>query len=357
MSTDTNFTKKRVRRQHSAKTGNPEQRANIFELIDPLPKAVGDFLPYSKYEDNIQYCANIIAYLKQIEPEKYAGLKFNTEHDDIYSLIYKLNYAVVGHGQDGMDFFPHIIYNNHNEPDRIFVTYKLPMNYDWKWWNVDVNDMYRIKNEKLRIGYAHMLKKISGISHNSVLDWPYFDQDDNMFQMIFEWWEQGAEESGDEEDGDNVLLLEVKDQIEEELVLLREHKIKFDRYVQKDIQLFYKCKPRDPWEKKFKKFLVKAFKLDFGQFMGFAPSESMDNVQTHYEDSVLVYFDSDSRVESEHMQFVMEAADNEGAAYPMGFYHIEKGEVVNRTPPEKIKGMFDFCNFISKLYSEHLNKL
>lgn len=349
MSKDNKKPRNNLQKRNYTNTNGPIQKKNIFQLIEPINKIreIVDIKP----QNPLVFAENIISFLQIHHPEELNKLQFS-ENDSAIDLVVALVKITI-------DLKYKIVYNDDNKEDQcIRILYNINFG-EWKWYLFDTVIIEKIPNEELKIGYAYFLKAFSAYCWHDATRSDYTNAEDTEYEMEFEML--GSDERAYDDDGqfDEGLAQELDEDLNKELYRLRILKEKFNIYAMAPYEQFTCYIPKNDFEKEFKEFLIQLIDLDYSVVGKFFPSENVyDDGGVSFEDSFLIYLDSEIKVgtEEEHFRSMNENANN-GVSEPMGWYSIENGIIEQKTTEQDAKDFFHVLHCLEKIYHKFLNKL
>lgn len=366
MSENSTRPKKPARSKRAQKRNHIGRRKNISQLVSPLPKSVGGPLPFPTKKSNLQYAENLLAAAMEFYPEQTKLLKFNPDFDTLNNLVSSLIEILTEENNPNFidDFRWKIIIGDDREINGHEMILATPIDFDWMFYNVDFTDIYKIKNQALRVGFAHLLKNIGGGSMYNVLEYQYEKAEDNLYQCVFEYYESAEfeeymmDEDADPEEFDNEPAHEKAWQhCEQRLIEFRKHKEVYKKYVSQDVEKFFKCRPRDQKEKELKEFIIEGLQIDFTVIRKFIDSTDGSNGDVSFSDAFIIMFDSADGFEEEWFRGIEDQANQVGVTYPCAYYGVNNGVVTLEITNEHVQEFYKITNYIPRIYEKHFKNL
>lgn len=338
-----------LQKRNSANANDPIQKKNIFQLIAPINKT-RQSVDIEK-QNPLLFAENLISFLQTYHPEELQKFKFS-ENDSVYDLIILLVEIII-------DLKYKIVFNDDNIEDAaIKILYDIHPG-EWKWYLFDTVIMDKMPSEELKIGYAYFLKHFGHSCWHDATRSDYTNSGDTEYEMEFEIME--SDERAYDEDGefDEGMAQEADEETNLELYRLRSLKEKYNIYATADYKKFTDYIPKNDFEKEFKAALIELTALDYLTISKFYPSENIyDDGGVSFEDSLLIYLDSDIEVGVEQQHFSdMNENTNNGVSEPMGWYSIENGIIEKKTSEQDVKDLFYIRHSLEEIYHKFLNEL
>lgn len=340
--------KDKLQKRNRTNTNDSLQKKNIFQLIKPINKQI-------KYVDiNTQdvflMAENLIAFLELQHPEELKKLKFNKEQDSIHSLIALLVLTITNLKYT-------IVYDSENiNNSEIRILYEISYG-EWFWYIFNTDIINKIPTEELKIGYAYFIKHLSQFAYHSAINSDYTSTDDTEYSMEFEMIESEERAYNEDGDYDEGMQQSVDEEVYLKLHRLQEMKMNFDKYLVEPLNTFLEYKPDDDSHKQYQHLLKQGLLIDFSIKNKFMPDCDVYDGGIGFDQSLLVYFDSEEDgVEKEHFGYMQENS-NQGVSNPMGWFSIENGTVENKTSKEDIEDLNFSFKYLSTIYDEFLNKI
>lgn len=339
----------------SKKRNGIEPKQNIFQLIENIPKE--RFFVVGKTIDvAFKIAENMIAFLEQTYPDFLDTLEFDTVHDDISHLHGKLIEAINQKGH-------YICFPDEDEIDGSFMILT-PIDFEISWLQLNASLIRKIKNQKLRIGYAHVLKKAA--KHFSIdhLSYDYESPDDSPFEFEIESFIEGvayekAEEKAKELGVDEYDISEFYDEeIGYELLYgLKKQKDAFQKYLNQDIKEFYDYKPRTKEMRLFKEFLIEGLEhIDFNILNRFYNDEDVyEDCIYSFSDTTMVIFEDNNDLIERYFQGLDEATYN-GCSNPCTAIEVKNRKLYPKNTQEQVDDCKAMISWVDNIYNDFLNK-
>jgi hypothetical protein len=333
-------------RNHSNRNGI-NQKKNIFQLIEPVPKSIPIISKYIRHK--FDFAQNLIAFLNIEHSETLLKLSFDIEKHDIDYLISELSKAIIE-----LDYV--IVFDSEAGNKELKIIYSVS-DKEWMWYAIEYSIIDKIESEELKIGFSYLAQYISKHCYLNSLKYDYFQPDDNVFENEFDMMSDEANYTDEEGEFDEGMIQECNEEIAKELIRLRNWKDKFLKYIIMPYSSFLDYKPKNKNEKAFKEFIIKGLTLNFEINNKFIPYHNVyDDGGLSFEASMLMFFEMDQGVEESFFNSLEENAYNENSG-PAGWYSVNNSIVTEMTTQKDIEDLHENFQYICDLYNNHLNTI
>ena len=337
-------TRNKISKRNRTNTNGTQQTKNIFQLIEDVPKTI--HISYRHIDNHISFAENLILFLQKTHPKELYKLSFNPESQNINDLIGELSNTII-------DLRYQIVFEN--DCEGLKILYPI-WEMDFMWYIVEYSWMDIIHAEELKIGYTHLVQRISEASFFDITKEDFDDTDECMFCHEFDMIVCEYNCFDDNDKFDPGMLQEREEEAYAEKHRLQTWKEKFLEYKAKDINHFYNYKPKNDEEKRLFEYIWKGLNLDFTKNLKFMNDSNIDEDGGYgFDQSIYIGFDISEGVEEGFFESVQENANNSGASNPSGWYFVSDGKVKNMTSEQDIKDLKENFQYLEDLYSKCLN--
>lgn len=352
--------KKQLPDHDRAKNNSEIKNANIYNLIKSIPSSYTYYVPYSKQKDNLRFAKDLLAFIVEYYPEHIEKLSFNPMHDNLAAFNGRLVDAITHHG--------HKIVIEPNEPKKSTVVLFDVQEFDASFYVLQSKYLHQIKDEGVRVGYAHLLQKLTDASFDKFLEHKFSHVEDTpmdyTFQMEMDELEHLQQEIESHPDDDDVKerhewQVDHVNSIESYLSFAAAEAENFKSYAIRDIDNFYRSRPTEPFDMGLKKILKKALKINFNTIRSFKQYETDDNGYLPWQCFFKAIHDLNQGWEDRYIEDLENDANNCGFSTPAGYVVVKNGKVINMTPPKTISKLISICRTICKVedyLSKHYNE-
>lgn len=272
-------TKSIPKRNHKKQNGSFNKSLSIANLTEKIPREVDVISTSDLSESDFLIIADAIArFIRYKDKATYNQMVFNEKQTLHEVLILLYNYS------KSRRFFEGLFYNSKKKE----VHFLYCMDYREQFFVFELKYLNSIRNEALKIGYAHFLKNFNNYIENSILG--NNAKDYNIFSPYVEMYET------DEEDDEDVSTM------------LKNHKLKldnawnlYDDYVSKDLNLFLKYKPKNNEERLLYNSLKTLLQMNFDSIFNTLPLLPFDNESIRLDQLFFIIEDLDEKIQDEYI--------------------------------------------------------
>lgn len=309
-----------ISRAHSSFERETENNGQFLDdistLINQIPKSIISGLDID-YKGKLLMGKYLLNFLENKYSKELISLKYS-KHNSIEDLLNDFFSIIFNDGGmiktiPGENDFIQVIYPQYNITPYLYI--------------VDTNNLLLMESTPLKIGYAHLLQKLSHgcfstfINKKSIncieethlyFSSDFFNSDDN-----------------DKETVDNYKL-------QEKTYLKRVNKIlkAYQKYLNMPLEGFYNYNPRKQTNKELKEIISSGLSIDFEVVGNFFHPYEEDG--SNYGDCFYMAFDANSHLEGFGVYHVMEFSNNVGMEHPSFCYEIDKNSINQIASPDNL---------------------
>lgn len=322
-------------------TDNSEKKAdgtpptkNLFELVDAtIPKSYQSFRVSKSYQDNLNLAKSLIHFLDN---------NFQKELNEIDLEVNNINgICQLNAALSNIIFEKGLSIHFGEEQKQLYILEQLERGIDMVF--LEAKHLYMLPSEPLRIGYAYALKHLEnscphafiGSNFESIKGLNHYDEIGFFLEME------------EEEEGKR----EVKNSINRYLRRAKKAKKFYQKYLDMDLDIFFKYNPKDQYRKNVKQSLIEVLKINPNILDHFAESDSDSNgyASFRYFKSVVVDLDENLKVDYYYGESIVENANGNGWTEPMAYHLYQEGNLVEKTKQVHINEYYQYEAALSSL--------
>lgn len=310
-------------------------KANIFKLGAKIKRHIYSYAQYNDTFDNFRFAEACLIFLEEKHPDKLKALKFDAEFTDLAILTGQLARTIT-------DGCLHYIIKNDSQDSivRSESNYQLeflkPFGINLEYFVFDIKSMWQL-DEKLRIGYAHMLNTMQQMSE---YQGDFFTEEYNNKTYL-----DGMDVKDLAEE-----LEQTPAQIKQMFKRYCNALDKFKDYTVKDLNLFLNYKPRTKEKKLIWECLNAIHKISLRPFHKFADNcDHYEHGMSSYSDLLIPLINKDDNFGEFYIQRMENNFGYSGVTYPSTVTTVRNGKIHEWHTEDDILEFYRLCSLLTNL--------